>query len=94
MPARRFFSLLKAKRKIECVEAIDRIDEALIGSNNVTMKWYEQLRDKWVSRLTEIVPMDAPKASEKHYSDDEIKETQGVVLELFRQRKQMMGYGR
>jgi len=94
MPARRFFAMLKAKRKIECLHAIDRIDEALIGSDNVNMKWYESLRDKWVYRLEGMTTKIPDEVKQTPLTDEEIKETQAVVLELFRQRKQLMGYGR
>lgn len=93
MPARRFFALLKAKRKIECIEAIERIDESLIASDNVSMKWYEAMRDKWSERLNLIDHKEEIEVPAKVYTDQEIRETQVTVLELFRQRKRMMGYG-
>lgn len=93
MPARRFFSLLKAKRKIECLQAIDRIDEALIASDNVSMKWYEAVRERWTDRLSAIDRKETPSAAPVVFTDEQIKETQSVVLDLFRQRKRFMGYG-
>lgn len=94
MPARRFFALLKAKRKIECLHAIDRIDEALIASDNVSMKWYEAVRGRWTDRLALIDRQGLPEPAKIIHTDEQIKETQVTVLELFRQRKQLMGYGR
>lgn len=85
---------MKAKRKIECLQAIDRIDEALISSDNVNMKWYEGLRGKWTERLTEILPKVPEQAEQVPLTDEQIRDTQVAVLELFRQRKQLMGYGR
>lgn len=93
MPSRRFFALLKAKRKLECVDAIERIDETLIASHNVNMKWYESLRERWVNQLSGFELKNEETVKVKEYTDEEIKETQAVVLELFRQRKQFMGYG-
>lgn len=94
MPARRFFALLKAKRKIECIKAIERIDEALISSDNVNMKWYEGLRERWTEQLLALQMKGPEKPVYQEHTDQEIKDTQAVVLELFRQRKQLMGYGR
>lgn len=94
MPARRFFALMKAKNKIECVQAMDRLDEALVGSNNVNMKWYEGLREKHELRLMALNPVKEVVEQKILHTDDEIKQTQVVLLELFRQRKQLMGYGR
>ncbi len=93
MPARRFFSLLKAKRKIECINALDRLDEALVASDNVSVKWYETLREKWIGRLKiadQSIETEKPKIE---FTDETIKETQKIVLDLFRQRKRFMGYG-
>ena len=94
MPARRFFALLKAKRKIECLQAIDRIDECLIASDNVSMKWYETVRERWTQRLVALDRQNVPEPALVEHTDEQIKETQITVLELFRQRKQLMGYGR
>jgi hypothetical protein len=92
MPARRFFALAKAKNKLECMAAIDRIDEALVSSHNVNIKWYEGLRSKWIGRLgPQELPPEPPK---RFQTDEEMKQTQATVLELFRQRKQLEGYGR
>lgn len=93
MPARRFFAMMKAKRKIECVLAIDRIDEALISSDNVNMKWFEGLRSKWTESLNSLLPEAEPLPEADPLTDEQIKSTQVTVLELFRQRKQLMSYG-
>ena len=84
---------MKAKKKIECIEAIERIDETLIASHNVNMKWYESLRERWEGQLREFKLPEPDRLQKKELTDEEIKETQAVVLELFKQRKQFMGYG-
>ena len=72
--------MMKAKRKIECVQAIDRIDEALISSDNVNMEWYKGLRERWTERLTEILPKAPDQAEQIPLTDEQIRETQVTVL--------------
>lgn len=95
MPARRFFLMLRAARKLKCSEATDLINFHSIPLMNA--KYVEELRDYYRQEMDYLSGFD-PSSFEgqtvgepRVKSDEEMKQTQAQVLRLFALRKQING---
>lgn len=95
MPARRFFLMLRAARKLKCSEATDQINFHSIPLTNA--KYVEELRDYYRQEMDHLSGFDPGEfgsqtvGEPREKSEEEMKHTQAQVLRLFALRKQLNG---
>lgn len=89
MPARRFFAMLKAARKITALNQMDACDVAAITICDA--KWYTHVRDTYKQRL-DILEDRIPDLSEPVIQTPEVrKATKEKVFQLFALKRQTLG---